>query len=239
MLSDFSNLFERVEKGQAARVEDLRLALDAGPGQIFKLADAAAYLRRSRRGQELEVLNLLDSASGQPASLPDPVAEEALLLAGPLEAESFLAQLEQAQRQQVASLELVFDSQRPLPPMEALKLLALLGLALPETRLHLGEGRQAAFRSLQPLAVRILDSLLLRQDLEAPGLVFEDLALIVGADRIIAGAQERDLVAEYILYLQSQGVEDALAVAAEVLAPEFAGSGCGGNCACGAGGCGS
>lgn len=239
MLSDFSNLFERVEKGQAARVEDLRLALDAGPGQIFKLADAAAYLRRSRRGQELEVLNLLDSASGQPASLPDPVAEEALLLAGPLEAESFLAQLEQAQRQQVASLELVFDSQRPLPPMEALKLLALLGLALPETCLHLGEGRQTAFRSLQPLAVRILDSLLLSQDLEAPGLVFEDLALIVGADRIIAGAQERDLVAEYILYLQSQGVEDALAVAAEVLAPESAGSGCGGNCACGAGGCGS
>ena len=73
MSSDFSNLFERVEKGQAVRVEDLRLALDAGPGQIFKLADAAAYLRRSRRGQELEVLNLLDSASGQPASLPDPV----------------------------------------------------------------------------------------------------------------------------------------------------------------------
>lgn len=239
MLSDLSNLFERVEKGQAARVEDLRLALDAGPGQIFKLADAAAYLRRSRRGQELEVLNLLDSASGQPASLPDPVAEEALLLAGPLETESFLAQLEQAQRQQVASLELVFDSQRPLPPMEALKLLALLGLALPEICLHLGEGRQAAFRSLQPLAVRILDSLLLSQDLEAPGLVFEDLALIVGADRIIAGAQERDLVAEYILYLQSQGVEDALAVAAEVLAPESAGSGCGGNCVCGAGGCGS
>lgn len=239
MSSDFSNLFERVEKGQALQVEDLRLALEAGPGQVFKLADATAYLRRSRRGQELEVLNLLDSASGLPTPVTGPVAEQTLLLAGPLDTEAFLGQVEEAQRQKVASLELVFDAQRPLPPMEALKLLALLGLALPEARLHLGESRQAAFRSLQPLAVRILDSLLLSQDLEAPGLVFEDLALIVGADRIIAGAQERDLVAEYILYLQGQGVEDALAVAAEVLAPESAGSGCGGNCACGAGGCGS
>ncbi|MDY6051045.1 MAG: hypothetical protein SPI83_01345 [Rothia sp. (in: high G+C Gram-positive bacteria)] len=233
MTLNFSDLATRLRAGENASLGDLHKVLIASPAATFALIELAAELRTEHFGTTLTVTNLLGAPGGQVASAPVEVS-------APLDTHALAATLvELAANTSVQRIDLDYVGQPSLTPMEALRVLAATRLAAPAKSLHLGEGRETTLRSLQPLAVRALDSLVLTVDPAQPSLVFEDLKLIVGAGLTVAHADDRDLVADYVAYLRNAGVEGADAYAHSALEGADAGGGCGGNCACGAGGCGA
>lgn len=232
MTLNFSDLTGRVRAQQSATADDLREVLTASPAATFALIEFAAELRNQHFGQLITVTNLLGVEGASPVT-------DRLELAAPLEFEGLVGALHDlSDREGALALDFVVGSDG-LMPMEALRIIAAARLAAPEKSLHLGPSRELALRSLQPLALGAVDSVELTVDATQPGLVFEDLKLIVGAGFTIAGAGVRDLVAEYTDHLRTLGVEDADVYAQVALADSAgAGGGCGGNCACGSGGCG-
>lgn len=232
MTLNFSDLTRRVRAGQNATAEDIADVLTASPAATFALMEFAAELRQKHFGALVTVTNLL----GAPAEAKAGVRLEVTAPLDPATLVPLLAgESETSQR-----LELHFVAgEATLLPMEALRMIAAARIAAPARSLHLGPSREGTLRSLQPLAVGAVDSLVLNDSLDEPRLVFEDLKLIVGAGLTIEGAAERDLVAEYVDYLGQHGVTDAEAYAQVALAGADSAGGCGGNCACGSGGCGS
>ena len=127
----------------------------------------------------------------------------------------------------------------PHLPMEALRVLAAFRLASPVKSLRLGASRASTLRSLQPLAVHIIDSMLLSEfSTDQPQAIFEDLKLIRDAGVVVDGSAGRDLVSEYVSDLEGRGIAHAAELAELVTnTADQSRGGCGGNCACGSGGC--
>lgn len=229
MTLNFSDLTRRLRAGEAATPDDLHDILTASPAATFALMEFAAELRNTHYGATVTVTNLLGAEK--------PGAGVLVEVAAPFDADALTATLLDT-ADDALRVDFVAGEASQIP-MEALRVLAAARVANPARSLHLGLGRETTLRSLQPLAMGAVDSLELNVSQDEPRLVFEDLKLIVGAGLTIAEAGERDLVAEYVQHLEGLGVEDAAAYAEVVLAGAQAGGGCGGNCACGSGGCGS
>ncbi|MFW0181885.1 hypothetical protein ACN082_00040 [Rothia sp. CCM 9417] len=232
MTLNFSDLTRRVRAGQKVTAEDISDVLTASAAATFALMEFAAELRQQHFGTLMTVTNL-------PGVAADVKAGVRLEITAPLDPTTLVALLiDEGETRKALELDFVAGDSALLP-MEALRIIAAARIANPARSLHLGSSREATLRSLQPLAVGAIDSLALNDSLEEPRLVFEDLKLIVGAGLTIEGAGERDLVAEYVDYLSQHGVAGAETYAQIALSGSDKTGGCGGNCACGSGGCGS
>ena len=252
MTLNFAEFTQKMRAGATPTEQDLLDIITAGPGATFALVEFAAEYRRTYFRNTVEVVNLLD-ASGSLPETGEPVG--AVVNVGDGEsAEQLAASLAKAGGNDAAGRVIVnflvptTEQDAPgaadLTPMQCLRVLAAARLAAPAKSLRVGEGRRVHLRSLQSLAMHVIDSIYLSdyRDSEAAA-VFEDLKLIQGAGLQVIGAEQRDLAADYVSYLRGEGVEDAQAYADTILGddePDAAsGGGCGGNCACGSGGCGA
>lgn len=250
MTLNFAELTQKLRAGGQATAQDVLDMVTAGPGATFALVEFAAEFRRMFFQNTIEVVNLLDAQGKVRKDRPQ---EPYAINVGTSESQEELAQQifsltqdDAAQRITVNFLvpneEVEAPGSSALTPMQCLRILAAARIAAPAKSLRVGEGRDLHLRSLQSLALHCVDSLYLR-DVPAsePRAIFEDLQLLDSAGLSIIGAGQRDLAAEYVSYLQSEGVEDAQSYADEVFAEDDAegAGGCGGNCGCGAGGCGA
>ncbi|GGH66441.1 hypothetical protein [Rothia aerolata] len=249
MTLNFAELTQKMRAGARPDEEDILAVLEAGPGATFALVEFASEFRRMFFQNTLEVTNLLTPAGKVP---PAPVDEGAVVTVGAGESTAELAaaiiQAGQAEdsglvtvNYKVPDADDEASSADSLTPMYCLRVLAAVRLVSVAKSVRVGQGRDLHLRSLQALAMHVLDSLQLRdyRESEAAG-IFDDLKLIRDAGLSVNGAEGRDLEAEYITYLESEGVEDARATAEAILAgtENLGGGGCGGNCSCGSGGCG-
>ena len=122
-----------------------------------------------------------------------------------------------------------------LTPMRCLRILATVRLVAPDKELRMAGGREMHLRTLQPLALHVVNSLFLGDYLTSTGQsALDDLKMIRDGGFVVLGAEDRDLVAEHEDYLRAHGVDLAQETAA---APAPCGvSGGGGGCRSGAGG---
>ncbi|MDY3048309.1 MAG: hypothetical protein SOR40_00820 [Rothia sp. (in: high G+C Gram-positive bacteria)] len=232
MTLNFSDLAQQVRSGQPLSSSDFYDLLTASPAATFALADLAAEIRTAHFGSYLTAGNLPGAEEGSgPATFLD------LSTYDPQKLADQLAHLATDPAAEPGQLGILWGPEAQWTPMEALRVLLTLRLALPQQSLHLGAEREKIFRSLQPLALRVIDSLELAYQPAEPQLIFEDLKLIVGAGLTLAGAENRNLVEEYVQALTDAGVQGAPALAQSLLGPEGQTGGCGGSCACGSGGC--
>lgn len=235
MALNFSELTTKLRAGGSASAEDIYNIITASPAATFALIEFAAEQRRLFFQNGVEISNLLGNED-----MPSPVST-LVEVQSPLDADALTVTiLDLAADPDVQRVTLEFIAgEKPLMPMEALRVLAALRLAAPVKSLRLGASRNTALRSLQPLAMHVVDAWFISSYPEhEPRLVFEDLKLVRDAGLVVDGAAGRDLAADYTAHLASLGLADADALAALVLegADQPAG-GCGGNCACGSGGC--
>lgn len=250
MTLNFAELTQKMRAGEPATKQDILDVVTAGPGATFALIEFAAEFRRKFFRNTVEVVNLIDAQGNEPAELP---TETHAINVGAGESNEELAQQifalahnDDAPRVTVNFLVPGEGIEAPgassLTPMQCLRVLAAVRLAAPAKSLRVGSGRDLHLRSLQALAMHVIDSLYLRDfRVSEPPAVFEDLKLLSGAGLVVLGAENRDLAADYVAYLRAQGVDDAQGYADVILAEENPadGGGCGGNCGCGSGGCGS
>ncbi|WP_237224870.1 biotin synthase BioB [Rothia nasisuis] len=123
-----------------------------------------------------------------------------------------------------------------LTPMRCLRILAAVRLVAPEKELRMAGGREMHLRSLQPLALHVVNSLFLGDYLTSTGQsALDDLRMIRDGGFVVLGAENRDLVAEHEEYLRAHGV-DLAQETATAPAPCGASGGCGG---CSSGACGT
>ncbi|WP_237203792.1 hypothetical protein [Rothia endophytica] len=235
MAFNFSDFTTKVRAGGNATAEDIHGILTASPAATFALVEFAAEQRRLFFQNSLEVSNLLGSENmTKPASVLVEVS-------APINADELtetimgIASDSEVQRTTVEFVQ----GQAPHLPMEALRVLAAFRLASPVKSLHLGASRASTLRSLQPLAVHIIDSMLLSEfSTDQPQTIFEDLKLIRDAGVVVDGSAGRDLVSEYVSDLEGRGIAHAAELAELVTnTADQSRGGCGGNCACGSGGC--
>lgn len=235
MALNFAELTTAMRAGHQATAQDIHDILTASPAATFALVEFAAEYRRTFFKNTVEISNLISAKN-----LPQPPA--ALLeVAAPLDAEALATQiLDLADDKDIQRVTVDFvQGDNTLIPMEALRVLAAIRLAAPAKSLRLGPTRAAVLKSLQPLALHMADALYLHEYPAAdPRLIFEDLKLLRDAGLTVNGADGRDLPADYTADLIERGLEDAPELARLLLdgAGALAG-GCGGNCACGSGGC--
>ncbi|WP_083090934.1 biotin synthase BioB [Rothia nasimurium] len=121
-----------------------------------------------------------------------------------------------------------------LTPMRCLRILAAVRLVAPEKEIRMAGGREMHLRSLQPLALHVVNSLFLGDYLTSTGQsALDDLRMIRDGGFVVLGAENRDLVAEHEEYLRAHGV-DLAQETATAPAPCGASGGCGG---CSSGAC--
>lgn len=232
MTLNFSDLNRRIRAGEKSTAEDIAGVLTASPAATFALVELATELRQQHFGS-------LIKASGMLTVPPKESVGLRVQVEAPLDVPALVMSLIDKD-DTPASLELDFiQGQNPLLPMEALRVIAAARIAAPTRSLHLGPSRETSLRSLQALALGVIDSLILNDSLDEPRLIFEDLKLIATAGLTILGVGERDLVAEYVEYFKQHGVTDVAGYAQIARSGLESAGGCGGNCVCGAGGCGS
>lgn len=250
MTFNFAELTQKLRAGGETTHQDVLDMVTAGPGATFALVEFAAEYRRMYFRNTIEVVNLLGT-SGQGS---EPVAGEANSVdVGAGESSEELAQRifdlsgdDSAQRITVNFLvpseDVEASGASSLTPMQCLRILAAVRLSAPAKSVRVGVGRGVHLRSLQSLALHCVDSLYLsNHEASEPRAIFEDLKLFESAGLSVIGAEHLDLKQEYVTFLQDQGVEDAQSYADDVFVQDDDGAagGCGGNCACGSGGCGS
>lgn len=123
-----------------------------------------------------------------------------------------------------------------LTPMRCLRILATVRMVAPDKELRMAGGREMHLRTLQPLALHVVNSLFLGDYLTSTGQsALDDLKMIRDGGFVVLGAEDRDLVAEHEDYLRAHGV-DLAQETAPALAPCGASGGCGG---CSSGACGT
>lgn len=237
MALNFAELTTAMRAGKQATDQDVHDVLTASPAATFALVEFAAEYRRTFFKNTVEVSNLMgaENLAQPPAAL--------LEVTAPLDAEALTAQIvDLAGDDDIQRITVDFvQGEKNLIPMEALRVLAAVRLAAPVKSLRLGATRETVLKSLQPLALHMVDALYLHEYPAAePRLIFEDLKLLRDAGLTVDGAEGRDLPADYAADLVGRGVEDAPELARLILDGTGAptGGGCGGNCACGSGGCG-
>lgn len=85
-----------------------------------------------------------------------------------------------------------------LDPMHCLRVLAVARMIAPDKDLRMAGGRELHLRSLQPLALHVVNSLFLGDYLTSEGQsALEDLKMIRDGGFEVLGAEGRDLVAEH------------------------------------------
>lgn len=120
-----------------------------------------------------------------------------------------------------------------LTPMRCLRILATVRLVAPEKELRMAGGREMHLRSLQPLALHVVNSLFLGDYLTSEGQsALEDLRMIRDGGFEVLGAEGRDLVAEHEEFMRAHGVGPSAEQASAGVSP------CG-SVSDGCGGCGS
>lgn len=124
-----------------------------------------------------------------------------------------------------------------LTPMYCLRILAAVRMVNPDKELRMAGGREIHLRSLQALALHVVNSLFLGDYLTSIGQsALDDLKMIRDGGFVVLGAEGRDLVAEHEEYLaahsalSSQGEHQGMSPCGSVS------GGCGG---CGVASCGS
>ncbi|MDY6051046.1 MAG: biotin synthase BioB [Rothia sp. (in: high G+C Gram-positive bacteria)] len=115
-----------------------------------------------------------------------------------------------------------------LTPMRCLRILATVRLVAPEKELRMAGGREMHLRTLQPLALHVVNSLFLGDYLTSTGQsALDDLKMIRDSGFVVLGAEDRDLVAEHEDYLRAHGVDLAEEATPEIT-PCGSSAGCGG-----------
>lgn len=244
MTLNFAELTKNSREGLHPTQSIIADIVSAGPGATFALVELAAEFRRAHFRNMLEVVNLVELGA-----VPERAAETrgVLTVGGAEDPQELAAAIYALAKGEEPRITVNFQARggnpqgAQLSPMYCLRVLAAIRLAAPEKSLRIGAGRQAYLRSLQSLALQVVDSFYLANySKQAPTAVFEDLKLIRNGGFAVMGAEKRDLAGEYVAVLEAAGEEDAAAYAAVILADDESGApGCGdGGCACGAGGCG-
>lgn len=248
MTLNFAELTKKARAGERLNQTDINDIVTAGPGATFALVELAAEFRRAHFRNNIEIVNLIKDGE-EPAVLTDAGSE--INVGNGETPEDLAAQIfdlaaSEAQRITFNFLVPTDEVEAPgaaaLTPMYCLRLLAATRLAAPEKSLRIATGRDVHLRSLQALALHVIDSMYMSDfRVSEPRLVFEDLKLIRSGGLVVEGAEDRDIAEEYVAYLTANGVEDAQGYATVILAEEEPGEegGCGGGCSCGSGGCGS
>lgn len=106
----------------------------------------------------------------------------------------------------------------------------MVRFAAPDKEIRMAGGREMHLRSLQPTALRVVNSLFLGDYLTSEGQsAVDDLRMIQDSGFVVLGAEDRDLVAEHEAYLQAhqQELSDADAGAEEASAHAQAVAPCG------------
>lgn len=246
MTLNFAELTQKMRAGERASQQDLLDMITAGPGATFALVEFAAEFRRTYFRNAIELPGLIDESG----KLPEPrLTGSAEITLGQGESAEQLAEAIYRLAQDDATPRVVVHFAVPEPgeesaadaltPMHCLRALAAVRLAAPAKSLRVGTGRREHLRTLQSLALHVIDSMYpARPNAEEPQLIFEDLKLIRGASLSMIGAEHRDIAGDYVVYLESLGVADAQGYADAILTEEEpVAGGCGGNCSCGSGGC--
>ncbi|MEX3610785.1 biotin synthase BioB [Rothia sp. LK2588] len=115
-----------------------------------------------------------------------------------------------------------------LTPMRCLRILAAVRMVNPDTEVRMAGGREMHLRSLQPVALNVVNSLFLGDYLTSTGQsALDDLKMIRDGGFVVLGAEDRDLVAEHEQHLREHGVVGHEA------------DGCGSTADAGCGGCAS
>lgn len=121
-----------------------------------------------------------------------------------------------------------------LTPMQCLRILATVRMVAPDKELRMAGGREIHLRSLQSLALHVVNSLFLGDYLTSVGQsALDDLKMIRDGGFEVLGAEGRDLVAEHEEFLRAHGVAPGDDVPAPVTTP------CGTTVDGGCGGCAS
>lgn len=94
-----------------------------------------------------------------------------------------------------------------LTPMRCLRILAAVRMVNPDTEVRMAGGREMHLRSLQPVALNVVNSLFLGDYLTSTGQsALDDLKMIRDGGFVVLGAEDRDLVAEHEQHLREHGV---------------------------------
>ncbi|WP_129660613.1 biotin synthase BioB [Rothia uropygialis] len=97
-----------------------------------------------------------------------------------------------------------------LTPLKCLRILSMVRFAAPEKEIRMAGGREMHLRSLQSVALHVVNSLFLGDYLTSEGQsALDDLRMIQDAGFVVLGAEDRDLVAEHEAYLEAHQVDGA------------------------------
>lgn len=95
-----------------------------------------------------------------------------------------------------------------LTPMRCMRILATVRMVAPNIEIRMAGGREMHLRTLQPLALHVVNSLFLGDYLTSTGQsALDDLTMIRDGGFTVLGAENRDLVAEHEEYLRAHGVD--------------------------------
>lgn len=118
-----------------------------------------------------------------------------------------------------------------LTPLKCLRILAMVRFAAPDKEIRMAGGREMHLRSLQPVALQVVNSLFLGDYLTSEGQsALDDLRMIQDAGFEVLGAEGRDLVGEHEAFMAARQDDSASPDAREGRAP------CGQESSCGSGG---
>lgn len=129
-----------------------------------------------------------------------------------------------------------------LTPMQCLRILATVRMIAPDKELRMAGGREIHLRSLQPLALHVVNSLFLGDYLTSVGQsALDDLKMIRDGGFEVLGANGRDLVAEHEEFLRVHGGDNEASAGAAttpcgttIAASTADATGCGGCASAGA-----
>lgn len=222
----FTELAERVTVAEPATREELEGMLTAPEAQTFSMVDAASSLRYRFFQNTVKLGNLEGSSAGFEGKV--------LEIAPDLTNEDIAADIAQiAGTKDAITVDfLQLEGHDSVAAMRALRILAATRMAAPRATIVVGEGRADTLRSLQPLALHLANALnLADRSAENGALVLADLTMIADGRFKVLGAENRDLLTEHKEFMKAQGFD----------LPDVkpTSGGCGGNCACGSGGCGA
>lgn len=226
---NFTELTTTLRAGHPITPQNIHDILTASAAATFALAELAADHRRTHYSTTLTLTNH-----------PTPATPSTLLeITSPLDPNDLTTTIADLTADPTTAIAVDFISTpAPITPMQALRVLAALRLASPATSLHLGPSRHTTLKSLQPLALHIINSLtLLTYPHHNAATIFEDLKLIRDTGLTTSGTTITDLTQHYIQDLTNHGIPNAPDLANAILTPPAPTGGCGGNCACGSGGC--
>lgn len=93
-----------------------------------------------------------------------------------------------------------------LTPLQCLRILATVRMVAPDKELRMAGGRELHLRSLQPVALQVVNSLFLGDYLTSEGQsALDDLKMIRDGGFEVLGAEGRDLVAEHEEFVAAHG----------------------------------